>query len=130
MKTIKILFEKWYKIKIKIQSKERKIYFKEREIWWTSLGANIGFEQDGKNCNFERPVLVLKKFNKDIFWSLPLTTKNKKGKYYLKLDYNNPKSSLILSQLKLISSKRLIRKIRVLPEKEFKQVRKKIKKLL
>jgi hypothetical protein len=31
-------------------------YFREKEIWWACLGANIGFEQNGKNENFERPI--------------------------------------------------------------------------
>jgi len=28
------------------------IYFKEREIWWCHLGANVGQEQDGKGVRF------------------------------------------------------------------------------
>jgi len=125
-----ILFRKWAKVKIEIHLKKRKIYFREREIWWASLGANLGCEQDGKNNHFERPILVLKKFNKDIFWALPLTTKNKKGKYYFNLDYSNPKSSVILSQLKLVSKKRLLRKIRVVPKSEFNKIRNKLKRLI
>ncbi len=130
MEKLIVIFKRWYKLKIKIQFIDREIYYRDREIWWASLGANIGFEQNGKNYYFERPVLVLRKFNKDIFWSLLLTTKIKKGKYYMKLNCSNPKSVLILSQLRLISSKRLIRKIRVLPKKEFNEVRKRIKKLI
>jgi len=25
--------------------------FKERDIWWISIGVNVGFEEDGKNSN-------------------------------------------------------------------------------
>ncbi len=38
-------------------------YFHEREVWWCGIGINIGVEIDGKNSDFERPVLVVKKFN-------------------------------------------------------------------
>ena len=62
-----IKFIEWAKLKIRIHvSEEEPVYFKEKDIWWASLGANIGHEQDGKNESFERPILVLKKFNKYI----------------------------------------------------------------
>jgi hypothetical protein len=35
----------------------------EREISWCALGAQVGFEQDGLNENFERPVIVVKNLN-------------------------------------------------------------------
>lgn len=56
--------------------------FKEREIWWRSIGTNIGTEEDGKNAHFERPVLVLRKFNRDIFLGLPLTSTRKDHRYH------------------------------------------------
>ncbi len=71
MKENLIKFIEWTKLKIRIQiSEEEPVYFREKEIWWASLGVNIGYEQDGKNRNFERPVLVLKKFNKNILLAL------------------------------------------------------------
>jgi len=124
-------FAKWTKLKIKIHVSEKsERYFYEREIWWASLGANIGFEQDGKNEEYERPILVLKKFNKDILWALPLTSKKKEGKYYFKTEYEGRDFFIILSQLRIISSKRLLRNIRTLPEKEFLEVKKRIKEFL
>jgi len=58
-------FIAWSKLKVRLHIKpDNGVYFREREIWWASLGANIGYEQDGKHENFERPVLVLKKFSR------------------------------------------------------------------
>jgi hypothetical protein len=37
---------------------------------------------DGKHPSFERPVLVVKKFNGDMFWGLPLTSRERSGKIY------------------------------------------------
>ncbi len=124
-------FAKWTKLKIKIHVSEiTNLYFYEREIWWASLGANIGFEQDGKKEEYSRPILVLKKFNKDVLWALPLTSKEKTGKYYFETQYDNEKSFIILSQLHLVSSKRLLRKIRLLPEDEFLEVKRRVKEFL
>ena len=39
---------------------------KERDIWWCSIGVNIGDEIDGKNELFHRPVLILKKFSSEL----------------------------------------------------------------
>jgi mRNA interferase MazF len=125
------IFINWTKLKIRLHISERQpVYFREKEIWWASLGANIGYEQDGKNDKFERPILVLKKFSKDILWALPLTSKDKTGEYYYQFEYNRKKYSVILSQIRLISSKRLLRKVRVLSDVEFEKVRNKFKNLV
>ena len=123
-------FKRWNNLKEKIDRKERIVYFRKKEIWWCALGLNVGFEQDGKNDNFERPVLIFKKFNKNVLWVLPLTSINKVGKYYFQIKYNNKIYSVILSQMRLISSKRLLRKIRTFSDVEFEQVRRFIKKLI
>jgi len=126
-----MLFIEWTKLKIRIHSApEKERFFYEREIWWASLGANIGFEQDGKNSKFERPVLIVKKFGKETLWILPLTTKCKTGRYYYQFEYKGKRQSMILSQLRLISSKRLLRKIRTLPADDFEKIRDKLKSFL
>ena len=63
-------------------------------------------------------------------WVLPLTSKSKIGRYYYKFEYNGQKYSIVLSQLRLISSKRLLRKIRTFEKDKFKEVRDLIKNLL
>ena len=125
-------FVSWAKLKIRIHLTEQKLFFKEREIWWASVGMNIGYEQNGKNETFERPILVLKKFNHEIMWAMPMTSQDKsdKGRYYYPIKYNEKCSYLILSQLRIMSSKRLLRKVRTLSWKEFNDVRKKIKSFL
>jgi len=120
-------FHKWHEKKKIIQSSEEIPYFYEREIWWCSIGLNVGYEQDGKNENFERPILILKKFNKYILWAIPLTSKQKTGKYYFHFNFQGEDSIAILSQLRLISSKRLLRKIGMIQESDFENIRKIIK---
>lgn len=120
----------WTKVKFNIQTKSTKRFFKEREIWWTSIGVNVGYEQDGKRDGFERPVLIIKKFNHDIFIGLPLTSRDKScvgvdnKKYYKPVGISNGYSYVILSQVRLFSSKRLIRKIQTVAHSEFDVVKK------
>ncbi len=125
-------FYNWTRLKVRLHKskREEKLYFKEREIWWASLGMNIGFEQDGKNNRFERPVLILRNFGGKTLWVVPMTSKDKTGRFYYQFKYRNKKYSIILSQIRLISSKRLSRKIRTFPENDFKRVKTKIKSLL
>jgi hypothetical protein len=75
-------------------------------------------------------VLVLKKFNKNLLWVLPLTSQSKTGNYYHQFEFNGKFSFIILVQLRVISSKRLIRKIGTLSVDNFNEVRKKVKTLL
>lgn len=122
------IFSAWTKLKIRLHISEKDpVYFREKEIWWANLGANIGYEQDGKNDNFERPVLILKKFNKDVLWTLPLTrTKKTNNKYYFQLKQGGEDSFVILSQIRLISSKRLSRKMRMIEKEEFDEIKKRM----
>ncbi len=124
-------FEKWCKEK-KILSKKNKVpYFHEREIWFTSIWKNIWYEQNWKWKNFLRPVIVISKFNSNIFWGIPLTRTIKKSKYYYEFNFKDWISSFaILSQLKIYDAKRLADKAWHINKKDFKELREKIKKLI
>ena len=123
-------FRRWHFLKEQLNKREKVIYFREREIWWCSLGLNVGFEEDGKNYRFERPVLILKKFSKDLFLALPTTTKNKENKYYYKFKNGNRECSVILSQMRATSSKRLLRRIRKISPDDFENIKDLIKEFL
>ena len=99
-------FNKWHDKKANLHDRGSRVFFHEREVWWCSLGLNIGFEQDGKGFDFARPVLIIKGFNKEVFLSVPLTTKNKKGKYYADINLGDKVArKIILSQIRLVDSK-------------------------
>src|SRR3989338_4529231 len=78
-------FSEWHNIKHKIENFQVEKLFHDREIWWCSLGSNIGFEQDGKNAKYERPILIFRKFSKGMFWGLPLTSKEKDDIFHHKI---------------------------------------------
>lgn len=120
-------FQKWHEKKSWIHNKKPRIFFHIREIWWCSMGLNVGFEQDGKGVQFSRPILVFKKFNNEVFWAIPLTTKAKAGKFYLSVDVSNiGQQTLVLSQLRLMDAKRLLKKLGVVSKADYLKIQKAI----
>jgi mRNA interferase MazF len=108
----KLDFFAWHKKKIQINQKEIVPPYNQRDIWWCSVGLNIGYEEDGKNEEFERPILVLRKFSADVFIGLPLTSTVKNNSFYFPYSiYEEGKGAIILSHPRLLSAKRLNRKL-------------------
>ncbi|MDD2757678.1 MAG: type II toxin-antitoxin system PemK/MazF family toxin [Candidatus Pacebacteria bacterium] len=122
------LFDKWNEDKKKLNKLNSRVFLNEREVWWCSLGVNIGYEADGKNDKFIRPVLILKIFGNGTCWILPLTTKYKEGPYYKEcfIGSATTKSYIVLSQLRLISKKRIIKKMGMISKEDFIKVREEI----
>lgn len=103
-------FDLWNEQKKRI-NRRNSVFCNIRDIWWCTLGLNIGSEQNGKNDIFERPVLVIRVFSKGICRIIPLTSSVKNDKHHLHITYENTEGSLILSQMRTISTKRLSRKM-------------------
>ena len=102
----------WTITKMEINNDKPRFTFRDGEVWLAGIGENIGFEEDGKGFGFNRPVLILKKFNKFLCHIVPLSTTEKRGKYYLEIDTHTRKNSIVLlSQNRTIDSLRLFRKI-------------------
>jgi mRNA interferase MazF len=55
-------FPGWHRHKEQLHAQHQTPTFQEREIWWCSVGVNIGHEMDGKNQFYNRPVLIVRKF--------------------------------------------------------------------
>jgi mRNA-degrading endonuclease toxin of MazEF toxin-antitoxin module len=123
-------YKKWHEQKSNLHENKIRAFFHEREVWFASIGANIGFEQDGRGDEHLRPVLVIKKFNNEVLWCIPLTKNHKKGKYYLSFELLNETSTAILSQIRLIDSKRLQYKIGDVSPEKFIEIKEKLKQLL
>ncbi len=126
-------FDEWNKIKKNIDIQELEIikFPQEGEVWMSSVGLNIGFEQNGSGKKYTRPTLIIKRFNNHMFWIVPLSTKQKKLNFYFNFtDPVNKKVSVIIAQMKLISIKRIRRKLYTLNQDTFFQIRNKIKMFL
>ncbi len=90
-------FDEWNEVKKRIDNKTKISIPKEREIYWTCIGENVGFEQNGKSKLFARPVLVLKRFNKHIFFGIPLSTQIKNGSFFFTFTLNDTLSNALFS---------------------------------
>lgn len=101
------IYNNWNEEKKSISKNETLIKFQQYQIIFMKVGANIGFEQDGKGEDYLRPVLVYKKFNNRVFLGVPLTSKEKNDKFHFEFEYKKDKKSFaILSQIKLFDIKR------------------------
>jgi mRNA-degrading endonuclease toxin of MazEF toxin-antitoxin module len=123
-------FQDWHKEKSEMDEFKERAFFHEREVWFTSLGVNVGFEQDGRGEKFLRPVIVLKKFNNEVLWCIPLTKTQKEGKYYFSFPLGEETSTVILSQIRLIDAKRLQYKIGDMMQETFDELKQKLIQLL
>jgi mRNA interferase MazF len=123
-------FDVWNNEKKNIHKAIDSLYFREREIWWVSIGVNVGFEEDGKNEYFARPLLVLKKFSKNVFVGIPLSTTKKERKYYFKFSFLQQESTALLSQIRLFDTRRLKDKMGKLENEVFQHIRKEVKNIL
>ncbi|HMP19306.1 MAG TPA: type II toxin-antitoxin system PemK/MazF family toxin [Candidatus Paceibacterota bacterium] len=123
-------FDEWNEVKKKINKLDINRFYHEREIWWAKIGLNIGNEQNGNENDYERPVLIIKEFGKNICLIIPMTTSPQKHKYRFNIGLIKQRTaSVIISQMRVIGTKRLINKIQTLDRKNFIQIRKNIRDL-
>lgn len=124
-------FDGWNKEKKHIHADETNKLYHEREIWWCSLGANIGFEQDGTGAEHQRPVLILKGMSRNTCYVVPLTTSSQQHKLRVPVGpVEGKQATALMSQIRLIDTKRLVNKLGFLDQKAFARVRKAAKALL
>lgn len=119
------IFDRWNEVKKHVNALSPSEPFPMvREVWVGVIGKNIGYEQNGGIDNFLRPVLIVKKFNNHMFLVVPLSTKQKIFDFYYNFtDPNNIPASVILAQIRLISVKRLKRRLYDLSIPDFKLVK-------
>jgi mRNA interferase MazF len=105
-------------------------FFKKREVWWVSIGVNVGHEEDGKGDHYSRPVLILKKFGMHTFLGLPLSTTSKTGELYYPFVFLGQPSTALLGHLRSFDSMRLLKKYGTVDEITFQSIRKAAKEIL
>ncbi len=124
-------FNKWNQVKQETELINKRVYFKERDIFWTRIGENIGFEQNGKGDEFQRPILIIKRYTNDMFLGVPLSTTLRDGSFYFQFNFSeDKKSTALLVQHKLYSHKRLMKKIGMINKDDFEQLKIKLHNLI
>ncbi len=117
-------FDTWNNLKKDIHTNKNRIHFRQGEIWFVSIGQNIGYEVYGKGENFLRPVVIFRKINKNTFMALPLTSKIKDDKFHCIVEFKDKQNSAILTQVKTIDAKRLAYKTGNLDKNVFEKLEK------
>ncbi len=128
-------YDKWNDQKQFLNFEKTKLEYppyKEGDIWWIQVGLNIGNEVYGKNKDFRRPVLIIKKMGRT-FFGIPLTSQNKDGiPGFFRATYRKEKSSwAMLGQVRVFSAYRLLHKnpeVGKVPGKVLKAVKEEIRK--
>ena len=127
-------FDEWNRVKKKTQLNKRKLGIKPRDIFWAKIGQNIGSEEYGKDDNFARPVIIIRKLTHDLFIGIPLTSTLKDNDYFHSFEYENrsnglTKNSAMILQVRTFSIKRLMNKTGVICKEDFEVVIEKSKRL-
>ncbi len=124
-------FDTWSIQKKELHTTGTAKLYHSREVWWCILGVNVGFEQDGSGSSSSRPVLILKGFSKYVCLAIPLTTSAKTNPYHFPLGKIDTKESFaILSQLRLIDTRRLVDKICFVSIEKFEEIKKAVRDLI
>lgn len=124
-------YDDWNEVKKHTENAENYLQFKSREIYNAKIGENIGFEQNGKGDEFVRPVLILKRLTKDMFFGIPLSTIHRDGSFFYNFEFiEGVQSTALLVQARLFSPKRLLNKIGMINKEDFLNLRKKLNDLM
>ena len=124
-------FDGWNEKKKQTHERGDAPFYHKRELWWCSFGVNVGFEQDGSGEEFRRPALILKGFSAETCLVLPLTTSVRQHPLRLPIgNVDGKEAHVLLSQMRVIDTKRLVRKIGYLDKEIFKNIRKTVREML
>lgn len=93
------------------------------DIWWASLGENVGSEVNGKSELFSRPVIILKKLAHGFYFVIPTSTKDKTGTWYVPYKHQGIKNVACLHQVRAIDYRRVLGKIGTLDDADLTRVK-------
>ena len=123
-------FDDWNKKKIKIDANQDFNHPKEKEIWWCSIGMNVGSEVFGKGHDYTRPVLVINAEGSESFIGIPLTSNIKNKKYSCIIKTNDGVlHTALLYQIRSFDKRRLTERKYVLSNAEYAKIEEYFKKL-
>lgn len=125
-------FDNWCHQKKQLHAITPTLVFKEGEVWWCSVGANVGSEVLGKGPKFTRPVIVLKKLSQEACIVVPVTSQRPKqlGTWYHAMHFNERDQFVMMHQLRMVSVRRFGSRMVELPEADFTGLKTAIKGLL
>jgi mRNA interferase MazF len=74
----------WFEVKERLhEAQHRPPLVSEGDIWWASVGENVGSEINGKSGLFSRPVVIYKKLSHGFYFVVPTTTQERSGTWFV-----------------------------------------------
>lgn len=117
-------FAEWLALKEKLHEKQHKApLVSEGEIWWASVGENVGSEINGKSGVFSRPVIIYKKLSHSFYLVIPTTTKLKTGSWFIHFRQQGKDMVACLHQSRTIDYRRLSNKLGELDDSDLQKVK-------
>jgi mRNA interferase MazF len=115
-------FPEWIQVKSDLDKKDHlPPLFKEREVWWCSVGENVGVEISGKGAFFRRPVLVLRKLDSFTFIGAPLTRTFRVGSWYEQIMLRGRANTVIVGQARHFDHRRMDKIIGTITSDDFRK---------
>jgi mRNA interferase MazF len=123
-------FLEWIGLKEKLHATDHQPpHVSERDVWWVSLGENVGSEMNGKSDKFSRPALVVKKLARTFYLVAPTTTQKKEGSWFVRVTLGGVDEYICLNQIRTVDYRRLHSKLGQLDTEDFGKVKEGFKNL-
>jgi len=117
-------FLEWIGLKERLDTDEHKPpYVSEGDIWWASVGENVGSEINGKSRLFSRPVIILKKLAHGFYFIIPTTTQIREGSWYVPFRQQEKNMVACLHQARAMDHRRLSSKLGTLDDADLLRVK-------
>lgn len=117
-------FLEWIRLKKMLHEKMKEPpHVFEGDIWWASIGENIGFEINGKSQFFSRPVIIFKKLSRQFYLVIPTTSQEKKGSWFVSMISTLIIKTACLHQIRVMDYRRLHSRLGQLHESDFKNIK-------
>lgn len=95
----------------------------EGDIWWASVGENVGSEINGKSDLFSRPVVILKKLSHEFYFVVPTTTRERRGTWFVAFRQAARTMAACLHQARAIDHRRLSSKLGSVDDEDFERIK-------
>jgi mRNA interferase MazF len=95
----------------------------EGDIWWASMGENVGSEINGKSDLFSRPVVIFTKLSHGFYFVVPTTTRERSGSWFVPFRQQAKSMVACLHQVRSIDHRRLASKLGTMDDEDFERVK-------
>ncbi|OHA67970.1 MAG: hypothetical protein A3C82_02920 [Candidatus Wildermuthbacteria bacterium RIFCSPHIGHO2_02_FULL_47_12] len=116
-------FLEWIGLKERLHNQAHKPpLVSEGDLWWVSVGENIGSEINGKSALFSRPAVILKKLTHSFYFIVPTTTQRKEGSWFVAFRHAGRDVVACLHQARAIDYRRLSTKLGTVDDEDYRRI--------